>query len=87
MWPLMKISQNIWAYNLLFWVKLIKHLPNVDTISWENIDSFTKWAAEFERPIMEEATLWLELEEEQLEHVHRIGKDLDEPFLLVGGWE
>lgn len=36
---------------------------------------------------MEESTLWLELEEEQLEHVHGIGKDLDEPFLLVGGWE
>jgi hypothetical protein len=56
----------------------------VDAISLENIDTLTEWRVEFERPIMEEAPSWLEVEEEQPEHVHGAREDLDDPPLLGG---
>jgi hypothetical protein len=65
-------------YNLRLWVEQLEQPADVDAISLENIDTLSEWRVESERSIMEEAPLWLEVEEEQPEHVG-VGEDLDDP--------
>jgi hypothetical protein len=46
-------------------LKQIDRTPNVDAISLDNIDVFSKWRVESEMPTMEEAPTWIDEEPEQ----------------------
>ena len=51
-------------YNLRLQVKQIEKVPNSDAISFDDIDTTSKWRVEMEDPVMDEAPEWLEEEEE-----------------------
>jgi hypothetical protein len=52
-------------YNLRLWVRQLEKISNVDSISLDNIDIFFEWRVEYKEPIMEEAPMSLEEEEER----------------------
>jgi hypothetical protein len=46
----------------------LEKIPDVDTISLDNINILSEWRVEYEAFVMEEALAWLEEEEQQQTH-------------------
>jgi hypothetical protein len=49
-------------------MRQIEKEPEVDAISFDNIDTLSKWRVEIEVSLLDEAPAWLELGDQEQQH-------------------